>query len=141
VTCAVRVTCVVWVTCVAAGCVDATGGVGVAVDVPGATGGAVPADVSVWPRIGVRAGVGSVGGASTVVDAASVRSIDRDTVGNSADAVRLGSESPPDPPQPPSTSNTPITAGAQSARRRLRGGCLMSRSMAAMTPARSVVDG
>ena len=117
------------------------GGVRVAVDVSSAAGGVVSADVSVWPRIGVRAGVGSVVGASTVVDVAgSVRSIDRDTVGSSADAVRLGSESPPDPPQPPSTSNTPITAGAHSARRRPRGVCLMSRSMVAMTPSRSVVD-
>jgi hypothetical protein len=121
--------------------VDPTGVVGVAVDVSGAAGGVVPADVSVWPRIGVRAGVGSVGGASTVVDVASVRSIDRDTVGSSADAVRLGSVFPPDPPQPPSTSNTPITAGAQSARRPMRGGRLMSQSMAAMAPSRSVVDG
>src|SRR6478609_2937729 len=98
------------------------GGGRVAVDVSSAAGGVVSADVSVWLRIGARAGVGSVIGASTGVDfTGSVRSIDTDTVGSSADTVRLGSESPPDPPQPPNRSNTPITAGAHSVRRRPRG--------------------
>ena len=111
-------------------------------DVSSAVAGVVSAVVSGWLRIGVRAGVGSVVGASTVVDCAgSVRSIEMDTVGSSADAVRLGSESPPDPPQPPSTSNTPITAGAHNARRRRCGVCLIPRSMAAMSPSGQWFDG